>query len=118
VGDREVEKVGDQPDSQRLYDRYTNPWARRRLRGWRIYSGGKSPDGRMNMKVLWSAPAPTDAAPSLIIRGTSTSDGTRFVQVLAVGPSIVKIPRAGCWHLSLKAGAAKAQLTVLAVAPR
>jgi hypothetical protein len=27
----------------------------RPLRGWRIYVGGRSPDKRVNMKVLWSA---------------------------------------------------------------
>jgi hypothetical protein len=94
-----------------------NPWAKRRLLGWRIYTGGKSPDGRMNMKILWSAPSPISDAQSLIVRGTRSTHSTRFSQALDVGPSILKVPRAGCWQLSLRTSSVVTHLAVLAVSP-
>jgi hypothetical protein len=70
-----------------------NPWAKRHLLGWRIYAGGKSPDKRINMKILWSAPSPISDAHSLIVRGTRSltlpaslrcsRSGLRFSKFLA-----------------------------------
>jgi hypothetical protein len=90
-------------------------WGRRRIREFRIYTGGRSPDGRINMKILWSAPPPLDER--LVVRGSRLGGG-RFTQRLAVGPSIVKVPRPGCWRLSLSLGRVTTRLTVLAVRGR
>jgi len=96
------------------YDAH-NPWAARHRSEWRIYTGGKSPDGRINMKVLWTASARVSNAPSMTVRGVRIGSAARFAQVLAAGPSILKVPRPGCWRLTLKAGETRARLTVLAV---
>jgi hypothetical protein len=98
------------------YDAH-NPWARRHMSGWRIYTGGKSPDKRINMKILWTAPPPISDARSLVVRGTRIVRPSHFSQVLDVGPSILNVPRPGCWHLTLQAGRAVTSLTVLAVRP-
>ena len=96
------------------YDAH-NPWAAHHRPDWRIYTGGKSPDKRVNMKVLWTAAPPVSDAPSLSVRGVRTGRPGSFAQVLAVGPSILKIPRPGCWRLTLKAGGTTSHLTVLAI---
>jgi hypothetical protein len=98
------------------YDAH-NPWATHHRSGWRIYAGGKSPDKRLNMKILWTAPSPVSDAPSLLVRGKRLVRPSHFSQLLHVGPSILKVPRAGCWRLTLHAGPAVTYLTVLAVAP-
>ena len=95
----------------------SNSWARRRLAGWRIYTDGRSPDDRMNMKILWSAPPPVSDARSLVIRGIRTNQRSRFVQILDVGPSILRVPRPGCWRLSLRTRSIVTHLTVLAIRP-
>ena len=97
------------------YDAH-NPWARHHRSGWRIYTGGKSPDKRVNMKILWTAPSPVSDAPSLFIRGTRIVRPSHFSRVLGVGPSILKVPGPGCWSLTLHAGRAVTHLTALAVA--
>jgi hypothetical protein len=97
------------------YATHTNPWANHHRSGWRIYTGGKSPDRRVNMKILWTAPSPVSDAPSLFVRGTRLVYPAVFSQVLAVGPSILKVPRPGCWRLTLRAGSAVTKLTVLGV---
>ena len=97
------------------YNRYENPWAKRRLAGWRVYAGGRSPDRRMNMKILWSAPPPIDGA-TLTVLGTRTVDRAHFSRTLEVGPSVLRIPR-GCWRLSLRTRRTLTHLTVLAIAP-
>jgi hypothetical protein len=93
-----------------------NAWAGHHRSGWLIYTGGKSPDKRVNMKILWTAPPPVSDAPSLVVRGKRLVQPSHFLQVLEVGPSIIKVPRPGCWRLTLHAGHAVAYLTVLAVA--
>jgi hypothetical protein len=98
-----------------FYYEAANPWAERHLPGWRIYTGGKSPDERVNMKVLWSAPSPISDAQSLVVRASGIGDRGRFSQMLDVGPSILKVPRAGCWRLSLRTGHVVTRLTLLAV---
>jgi len=99
------------------YATHNNPWANHHRSGWRIYTGGKSPDGRGNMKILWTAPSPVSDASSLFVRGTRLVHLAVFSQVLAVGPSILKVPRPGCWRLTMRAGSAVTKLTVLAVRP-
>jgi hypothetical protein len=99
-----------------FYYAANNPWASHHRSGWRIYTGGKTPDKRVNMKILWTAPPPVSDAPSLVVRGNRLVQPSHFLQVLDVGPSILKVPRAGCWRLTLHAGHAVTYLTVLAVA--
>ena len=96
------------------YDAYSSWRKHRRLR-WRIYTGGESPDKRVSMKILWTGPPRISNASSLMIRGTRLGQSAHFSQLLDVGPSIVKVPRPGCWRLTLRAGNATTLLTVLAV---
>jgi hypothetical protein len=109
-----------EPGSVRLaghlfyYDAH-NPWAVRHRSDWRVYTGGKAPDRRVNMKVLWTAAPPVSDAPSMTIRGVRIRPPSRFKQVVAIGPSILEVPRPGCWRLTLKAGRITTRLTVLAV---
>jgi hypothetical protein len=96
------------------YDAH-NPWKQRQLPLWRIYTGGESPNGRVSMKILWSAPRPVSDASVLVVRGTRLGRPLRFSQTLDVGPSIVTVPVPGCWRLTLRAGSAITRLTVLAL---
>ena len=89
-------------------------WTRRRVRGFRIYSGGEAPDRRLQMKILWSAPEPLEGR-TLVVRGRRLGRPGRFVRTLEVGPSIVNVPRPGCWRLTLTAGRVTTRLTVLAL---
>jgi hypothetical protein len=92
-----------------------NPWRKRHWLRWRIYAKGVSPDKRVSMKILWTGPPRISNASSLMVRGTRLGQSAHFSQLLDVGPSIVKVPRPGCWRLTLKAGNATTRLTVLAV---
>lgn len=65
-------------------------------------------DGSAN-KILWVArteSTPADATASTDLTITATLDGsdTRVTREVAggPGPSIVDLPRAGCWHLDLR----------------
>ncbi|MFG1882681.1 hypothetical protein [Micromonospora sp. NPDC049102] len=66
------------------------------------------PDGSSN-KILWVA-RPTTTSPataaSTTLEITATLDGTDTRVIRAVpggpGPSIIDMPRAGCWHLDLR----------------
>ena len=89
-------------------------WSRSRVRGFRIYSGGRSPNGRVQMKILWSGP-PALAVRTLVVRGTRVGRPGRFVRKLDVGPSIVDVPQPGCWRLRLTAGRVVTRLTMLAL---
>jgi hypothetical protein len=74
-----------------------------------IYAGGRSPEG-WNTKFLWWSPHP---GPNLVITGRRV-DGTagRFQQKFGsasanegiVFPSIVEIPTAGCWAVTVQTG--------------
>ncbi|MCO1594917.1 hypothetical protein M8C17_07020 [Micromonospora sp. RHAY321] len=62
-----------------------------------------------NNKILWvSRPATSSAAStspaSLVITATLDGTGTRVTREVAggPGPSIIDMPRAGCWHLELR----------------
>lgn len=96
------------------YDAH-NYWGKRHLSGWRIYTGGESPDKRVSMKILWTGPPRISNASSLVVRGTRSAPSAHFSRVVDVGPSILKVPSPGCWRLTLTAGRATTFLTVLAV---
>lgn len=96
------------------YDAFPSvPWGKRRMRGFRIFSGGRSPDNRVNMKILWSAPPPLSGK-RLVIRGSLVDGSEEFIQRLNLGPSIVRIPHPGCWRLTLAVGNVVTRLTVIA----
>lgn len=90
------------------------PWGGRRVRELRIYSGGRSPDNRVNMKVLWSAPDPIDGT-RMTLHGQRIGSAARFVQTLTVGPSVVNVPQAGCWRLTFTTGKLVTRLTAIVV---
>ena len=96
------------------YDAFPSvPWGKRQMRGFRIFSGGRAPDNRVNMKILWSAPAPLSGK-RLVIRGSRIDQPEEFIQRLSVGPSIVLVPHPGCWRLTLAVGNVVTRLTVIA----
>jgi hypothetical protein len=73
-----------------------------------IYAGGRAPEG-WNTKFLWWAPHPTGA---LTLTGRRLDGVGRFVQHEGsassddgiVFPSIVEIPTAGCWAVTVSMG--------------
>jgi hypothetical protein len=90
------------------------PWGKRgkrRTRDFRIFVRGRSPDNRVNMKILWRAPE----AGSLVVTGVRRSQPGRFKQLLDVGPSILRVPQPGCWNLTLKMSSGSVRLTVRAL---
>jgi hypothetical protein len=97
-----------------------NVWKQRRLPRVRIYSGGQSPDGRLTMKILWQT---RRSGGVLLHLGGDRLDGAgSFSQQLSPTtsnakqfPSIVNVPTAGCWRLTLVAGTTTGHLTVIAV---
>jgi hypothetical protein len=99
------------------YDR-PNTWERERFSPLRMYSGGKSPDDRLSMKIRWelrrgSVPpflnvfaTRIDGPGSSHQRLPSTSsDPSQF-------PSIIDIPTPGCWRLTLNAGATTGHIVI------
>ena len=89
-------------------------WGKRRVGDLRLYSGGRSPDNRVNMKILWSAPSQLEGA-QMMLRGQRLGTSETFVQRLHVGPSIIRVPRVGCWRLTLTAGKLVTRLTATVV---
>lgn len=87
-------------------------WGKRHVPVLRIYSGGRSPDNRVNMKILWSAPDNLDGRP-LLVRGVRVGSADTFSQKLHIGPSILNIPRPGCWRLTLATGNVITRLTAV-----
>jgi hypothetical protein len=86
-----------------------------------LYVGGRSPDG-MNMKVLWIVRRHWGASLKLDGRRLDRPGAftQRFPMALSpVGnfPSIVVVPRAGCWRLTARTGALVGRLVVRAVNP-
>ncbi|WP_309244392.1 hypothetical protein [Micromonospora parastrephiae] len=64
-----------------------------------------------NNKILWvsrpvTASTGTTSAATLVITATLDGTGTRVTREVAggPGPSIIDMPRAGCWHLDLRWG--------------
>lgn len=88
-------------------------WGTRKLARFVIYSSGRSPDDRRNMKVLWYA-AERDGN-RMVVLGRRLGTTATFRQVLSVGPSILRVPSPGCWKLTLNIGGARSFLTVLSV---
>jgi len=100
------------------YDR-RNVWERERVLGLHMYSGGQSPDGRISMKILWALRRGNAAV--LRVQGRRLDGGRRFSEVWGAiagneqFPSIIDVPTSGCWRLTVRAGQATAQVTVLVV---
>jgi len=88
--------------------------------GLRIYAGGKAPDGA-TMKILWTV-ASRRAGGSLALTARRI-DGRGLVERVfppAGGgqfPSIVNLPAAGCWRVSVRTGSARATFVVRAIQP-
>jgi hypothetical protein len=96
-----------------------NVWKQKRLLGLHIYSGGQSPDGRVSMKILWELRSGSAAA-TLDVRGKRLNGSGSFSQTLSsIGggqfPSIIDVPRSGCWRLTLQTGKTRARVAALAV---
>jgi hypothetical protein len=97
-----------------------NAWRQRQLPRVRIYSDGESPDGRVTMKILWELRH--GRALILRIHGKRLDGRGSFSQELSPAgstefqfPSIVVVPTAGCWRLTLQGGKTTARVTMLAV---
>src|SRR5271169_277762 len=79
------------------YDRL-NVWSRERLSPLHMYSGGESPDGRLNMKILWELRLGS-SPPLLDVRATRIDGpGSSYQQLPSTSsdpsqfPSIIDIP--------------------------
>ena len=101
------------------YDHF-NAWKQKHLPGLRLYSGGRSPDRRINMKILWEIRRGT--ALDLIVRGRRLDGSGSFSQQLSSTssnprqfPSIINVPAPGCWRLTLTTGKTKASVSALVV---
>lgn len=97
------------------YDGF-NTWKRRQLPRLHIYTGGQDPKGRITMKILWELRR--GSAPGLSIRGKRLDGAGSFSQRQQGSvqfPSIVQVPQAGCWRLTLTAGKVVGRVTVIAV---
>jgi hypothetical protein len=95
-------------------------WGRLHVRQFRMYARGHAPDAQLNMKILWT---PSKGATKLRIRGKRL-EGSRSSSQNVLPPvpgrshqfpSIVKVPEAGCWRLTIQAGRSTGRLTVLVV---
>jgi hypothetical protein len=95
-----------------------------------LWTGGVAPAGGSAMKVLWIVRNP-HAAIDLVVRGQKIGGRRSFVVARggivhdastapAEGfeyPSIVNIPSAGCWRLTVRSGAVVGSLIVAAYRP-
>jgi hypothetical protein len=96
-----------------------------------IYSGGRGPDGRTTMKILWIFLAPkarsAPGAGQVVIKGHRLDGaGTswqRFVEISYRGQngvpyaSTVDLPSPGCWRVDLSAGPLHASTVFEAISP-
>jgi hypothetical protein len=99
------------------YDRL-NVWKQERLPRVRMYRGGQSPDGRISMKILWELRR--GSALMVEVRARRLDGPGAFTQRLSSTssnsnqfPSIIDVPTAGCWRLTLTAGRATGHMAVL-----
>lgn len=100
-----------------------NVWERRHLPRVRIYSQGQSPDGRLTMKILWQTHR---RGPGLMrVHGDRLDSPGSFSQQLSPTasnarqyPSIIDVPTAGCWRLTLMADTTTGHVTITAVPRR
>lgn len=84
-----------------------------------VYAGGRAPEG-WSTKFLWWAPHPTGP---LVLTGRQIGGAGRFVQRFdsaatddaVVFPSIVEIPTAGCWAVTVEMGKAAGLVVFQAV---
>ncbi len=127
--------IAGQPADQRLVGLlwyWPETWRADNVVQARIYAGGVSPgaEGTPHMKVLWVFLAPKAkrdlGAGKLVIKGKRLDGpGTSWQQFTAIGysgqngapsyASIVDLPVAGCWRLSLTAGGLHATTTLEAL---
>jgi hypothetical protein len=101
------------------YDAH-NVWRQKQLPRVRVYSGGQSPDGRLSMKILWELRHGN--ALMLRVQGKRLDGAGSFAQDFPPAgstefqfPSIIIVPRPGCWRLTLRAGQTTGGVTLLAV---
>lgn len=89
-----------------------------RTRSLHIYSGGRAPGNGIHTKILWTLRR--GRAAELRLQGQRIDHSGTFSQRFPLTgtrqfPSIVNVPRPGCWRLTLKAGKATGRVTVIAV---
>jgi hypothetical protein len=86
-----------------------------------LWAHGHAPDGHAT-KILWLV-RNTHAGLSIVIRGRLVGGTETFRQSFPVAgggggyPSIIVVPRAGCWRLDVSTGATRGTLVVKAVEP-
>jgi hypothetical protein len=100
-----------------------NVWKQRHFPRVRIYAGGQSPNGRLSMKILWQIQG--SGGVPMKVHGVQLGGTGSFYQELSPTtsnakqfPSIIDVPRAGCWRLTLKAGTTTGHVTAIAVPGR
>jgi hypothetical protein len=95
--------------------------------GLAVYVGGKNPGG-WEEKILWSlsAKARVKAGPQLALTGRlggvvgyrERFGGAGYEgETALLFPSVIRLPQAGCWTLTLTTGRLKARVVVLAQQP-
>lgn len=94
-----------------------NVWKQTRVRPFHIYTNGESPDGRVSTKILWELRH--GGGPELRVQGRRLDGSGSFIQQLQGGgvqfPSIITVPKPGCWRLTLTTGKLTGRVTVIAV---
>jgi hypothetical protein len=114
--------VGATPSAQQLVGLlvyWPDEWRAQKVSRATIYTGGHTPAGTPNMKILWVFLAPqAKTAPDagkVVIKGRRLDGpGKSWQQFVAISysgqnrapsyASIVDLPTAGCWQLDLRAG--------------
>lgn len=113
--------------------------ARMRLMGWlfggevvdgrfAVFAGGTNPTNQVDEKILWIVPLSKRVGPRLAISGRLNGSSRityrrRYAEASSeqtpahLFPSVLDLPRAGCWKLTLTSGPIKANVTVLAQQP-
>jgi hypothetical protein len=82
-----------------------------------IYTGGGT--SAFSTKILW---VPQHPSPSAVVTGQQLDGSGRFTQNLSRAgggefPSIIQVPTAGCWKLSVRSGRSRASIVVQAIDP-
>jgi hypothetical protein len=97
------------------YDSH-NPWRSSGLRPFHIYAGGTTPGGEQATKILWITPY-RGSGKNLTINGVRLDAAGAFRQIFPGAgyyPSIVRVPDAGCWRLSVQTGKLRGGVVVAA----
>jgi hypothetical protein len=96
-------------------------WKGHHITHFRIFPHGQMGNSSLQMKILWTLLDGSPSTTGLTVNGVRTDTGTHLsTQRFAGGtefPSIIDVPTAGCWRLSLSTGTSTTHLTVLAVKP-